>query len=402
MIYDKYISAGRLENDIALEEISQNLRRSVLDFITMCQYKVVAWDWDGTLTDFKYDEDRLLPYADDKLQEYGEMGGNLYDERLCLSKAMTYASNELNPDLQFIITKTVDSLKDKKKSAILSHFPYIKEENIFQVSSELEKMEVLQMLHERFNKKIIFVEDTAKTLLNAEERFDFVTGYHISNLLSDRAEREKRLEEEKKENKDYSLKIEEGVTRIPAKKFEMDSFLTNIYLPNTLESIGTNAFSFCTALSEIKIPCSVKETGMAAFSGCMNLQNLILEEGIVKISDFSFTGCSSLTQVEIPSSVEEIGKNAFGLCINLETITLNKNLLKIDSTALNGCTKLKEIIFNGTHEDLIKINGISEILKLNPNIKLTYKPMTLEQEIEKYKVTKTAIQQPTNLEIRGL
>lgn len=385
MNYDRYISAGRLENDIALEEISKNLQRSVLDFISMCQFKVVAWDWDGTLTDFKYDTDRLLPYADDKLQEYGENGGNLYDERLCLSKAMTYASNELNPDLQFIITKTVDSLKEKKERAILKHFPYIKKENIFQVSSEIEKMEVLKMLHEKYKKDVIFVEDTAKTLLNAEERFGFVKGYHISNLLSDRAEREKRLEEEQEESSPYTLKLEEGVIRIPTKKFEHDTFIKEVYLPNTLESIGINAFAFCTALITLKIPGSVKETGIASFSGCMGLEKLILEEGIEKISDFSFTGCSSLKELTLPNSLNEIGKNAFSLCVNLKTLNLGKNITKIDETAFMGCLNLKEINFEGSREELNQIEGINALLKLNPKIKLICKKSSkLEQDIKKY------------------
>ena len=41
----------------------------------------------------------------------------------------------------------------------------------------------LKELHTKYMKPIIFLEDTAKTLLDAEERFDFVQGYHISSLI---------------------------------------------------------------------------------------------------------------------------------------------------------------------------------------------------------------------------
>ena len=39
------------------------------------------------------------------------------------------------------------------------------------------------MLHTKFGEDLIFVEDTFKTILNAEEAMPFVHGIHISEFL---------------------------------------------------------------------------------------------------------------------------------------------------------------------------------------------------------------------------
>lgn len=179
--FEKCISAGRLQNEISLESLSSAYKRKVLDTISLLKFKPAVFDFDGTLTEFKYTEGRLLPCRDDGLYEYSK-DNNLYSN-VNILKTMQYTINELSPDDVYVLTVTVDTLKDKKEKCILHNFDNIKKENIVQVSSPAEKLEFLQSLYEKRQEKIIFVEDTAKTLLNAEEEFSFVQGLHISSLI---------------------------------------------------------------------------------------------------------------------------------------------------------------------------------------------------------------------------
>lgn len=99
-----------------------------------------------------------------------------------------------------------------------------------------------------------------------------------------------------------SLHISVGVTAIGDNAFS-DMPLTSVYLPDSLVTIGANAFKNCEELYEIEIPDKVETIGEGAF------QN---------------TGISS---VEIPGSVETIEKGAFMYCQNLTDVNVNaKNI----------------------------------------------------------------------------
>ena len=142
------------------------------------------FDFDGTLVDFKYDDKHLLPCKDDELNEWFETN-NFYNKAR-LIKTMGFLIDVLFPidaSEAYILTVSQPNVVAPKTERIHEILPSIYGENIFHVLSTSDKMQVLKDLHEKHEKDIIFIEDTAKTLLIAEEMFDFVTGYHISSLL---------------------------------------------------------------------------------------------------------------------------------------------------------------------------------------------------------------------------
>ncbi|MBR4312471.1 MAG: leucine-rich repeat domain-containing protein [Bacteroidaceae bacterium] len=54
------------------------------------------------------------------------------------------------------------------------------------------------------------------------------------------------------------------------------SEITSITIPNTVVSIGENAFTYCRSLTSITIPASVTSIGWQAFYGCEKLQSLTI------------------------------------------------------------------------------------------------------------------------------
>jgi len=96
-------------------------------------------------------------------------------------------------------------------------------------------------------------------------------------------------------------------------------------IPNSVTSIGDDAFLDCYNLTSIIIPNSVTNIGNFAFSDCHSLTNITFPNSITSIGYFAFSDCTSLTSITIPSSVTSIGNVAFAGCTNLTALYFQGN-----------------------------------------------------------------------------
>ena len=71
--------------------------------------------------------------------------------------------------------------------------------------------------------------------------------------------------------------------------------------------------------------------------------SVVVEEGVIYISDSAFRDCPNLTSVSLPNTVEVIGMYAFQDCSSLESIALPARLREIYGAAFDGCTALKTL-----------------------------------------------------------
>ena len=104
--------------------------------------------------------------------------------------------------------------------------------------------------------------------------------------------------------------------------FKNCSYLTDIKLPEYLNSIPQDAFYSCRALKYLELPDSIVSLGSSAFYGCVSLESIDIPDNLQTIGANSFRGCSSLKEIIIPGSVDSIGNGAFYNCTNLTKITL--------------------------------------------------------------------------------
>ena len=150
-----------------------------------------------------------------------------------------------------------------------------------------------------------------------------------------------------------------NLTELPAGTFQRLKNLKKVILPNTLTSIGAEAFEK-SGLQSIEIPASVETIEEAAFQGCTALTTVTFEKGsqLKTIGGMSgpkgaFSECTALTAIEIPASVETIEEAAFFGCTALMTVTFEKGsqlktiggdyLAKIYYGAFSDCTALTAI-----------------------------------------------------------
>jgi hypothetical protein len=93
--------------------------------------------------------------------------------------------------------------------------------------------------------------------------------------------------------------------------FSCDNMVTLDFLPEGLETIGESAFEQCAGLTSVELPSTLKVVSSSAFQQCVNLQQVKLNEGLETIGYAAFGDCGALQSISIPSTVETIDDFAF-------------------------------------------------------------------------------------------
>lgn len=156
--------------------------------------------------------------------------------------------------------------------------------------------------------------------------------------------------------------------------------ITDLALPNSVQTIGNYTFAGYSGLQSISIPTTVSTIGDLVFYMCSGLnkieitdldawlaidfkssnsnplstaQHLYLNgeevktikipETITTVRNYAFYGCTSITSVEMTNSVESIGNWAFYGCSGLLTVSLSESLSTIGDSAFFGCSNLESI-----------------------------------------------------------
>lgn len=101
---------------------------------------------------------------------------------------------------------------------------------------------------------------------------------------------------------------------------------SEVIIPDGVEKIADGAFSWCDSINKVILPDSVTTIGTCAFS-YSSLKDITLGDGVTIIGEHAFDCCGRLTSITIPDSVTTIGKAAFRF------------------------TSLTDVYFNGTEDE---------------------------------------------------
>lgn len=110
--------------------------------------------------------------------------------------------------------------------------------------------------------------------------------------------------------------------------------LLNVKFPESLKSIGSEAFDYGYAFESIVLPQNVTSIGSGAFKCCTNLVNVELPVGYYSINDVNiFNGCSSLSCIRLNSPTVVQHPSSFG--IDLANVTLEVPSYLVNSYKLD-------------------------------------------------------------------
>ena len=191
-----------------------------------------------------------------------------------------------------------------------------------------------------------------------------------------------------------SITIPNSVTSIGNSAFSNCTGLTSVTIPNSVTSIGEIAFIGCTGLTSIIvdsantvydsrdncnaiintstneliagcnntiIPNTVTSIGENAFSGCTGLTSITIPDSVIGIGDSAFSYCSGLTSITIPDRVTSIGKSAFNYCKGLTSVTIPNSVTSIGKWAFSHCTGITSITCNATTAPTIQSNTFQNV-----------------------------------------
>ena len=124
--------------------------------------------------------------------------------------------------------------------------------------------------------------------------------------------------------------------------------LTSITIPNSVTSIGSGAFSGCSALTSVvwnAKNCAGWNYDTAPFSNIRaNITSFTFGEEVETIPSALCYGMTSLTSITLPNSVTSIGNEAFIYCSSLTSIILPNSVTTIGSGAFAECSTLTKLI----------------------------------------------------------
>ena len=134
------------------------------------------------------------------------------------------------------------------------------------------------------------------------------------------------------------LVIPNGVTIIEPNTFNRFKSIETVYIPESVDSIGDNAFLGCTDITKVTTHDVVSWCGIH-FGNTLITQNesYIYLSNPVCVSRNLYIGNEQLTELNIPEGVKEIGYSAFERCLGITRVTLPSTLRKVGADAFADC-----------------------------------------------------------------
>ncbi len=193
-----------------------------------------------------------------------------------------------------------------------------------------------------------------------------------------------------------TLLLKEGALEVPEQlggNIE-NSTVTTVVLPDTVKTIGQQAFYKMSLLSaivtpeewqehqetgtplstEVNLPSITSISGIRAFDNCTSLVKITMDH-LTVVPNSTFKKCSSLTEISLKSATD-FGTGCFQRCSLLTSISCPQ--LKTADACFDSCTSLSELVIPKTFTKFLGSTMNSESIDVI-NYSITSKNNTVEK-----------------------
>lgn len=159
------------------------------------------------------------------------------------------------------------------------------------------------------------------------------------------------------ERSNFEIKDVTGITDYAF----IDKKIPSITIPESVKTIGSEAFTGCTALTDVYYQGDLADwclinfangaanpiaTANALHIGSATIGGqLVLGSDVKQVANFAFYQYEAITSVSMTGSTDVIGKYAFWQCTGLTSVSLGSGVTTIDSYAFYGCSQLRSVDF---------------------------------------------------------
>ena len=142
-------------------------------------------------------------------------------------------------------------------------------------------------------------------------------------------------------NSECVIEFDAPITKIPAQAFAKSKIKGSLTIPNSVTTIGAEAFAHCTELKgSLTLSNSLKTIGNGAFYNCNSLNgSLTIPNTVTTIGIAAFGLCTGFNgSLTIPNSVTTIGSSAFSSCQGFKgDLTIPSSIKTIEAYTFSGC-----------------------------------------------------------------
>lgn len=171
-----------------------------------------------------------------------------------------------------------------------------------------------------------------------------------------------------------SLKLPDGLKRLPPASLESCMRLYDFDLPQSLEKIYSSVFEFNYYLTHLTLPSCLTEIEQLNFIGLYGLQSLTLAEdnaafkldetnGLLMTADGTrllhcFSDISPAEEIILPEGVKIVDPFAFHYDYDVKRIVLPEGVETIGAMAFAMCPNLTEIVIPASVTDIGVMDGL--------------------------------------------
>ena len=118
----------------------------------------------------------------------------------------------------------------------------------------------------------------------------------------------------------------------------------DVVIPDGVVKISYTVFCECKTLRSVVIPNGVESIALFAFKDCSALEKVVFPSSLKIVGTGAFVNCGSLTEIVLPDGTSEIRDMAFRNCGNLRSVVIPDSVKNLQFVFEVGCPRLERII----------------------------------------------------------